>query len=357
MAQYERRQIDSFSTWHTGAGVDINRKTGDIFVIHNGGLFQYRLKNNTYTRSPMIAPLKTRLGAACVSVNENTGEIAVAHQYGLNIYQPSASGYKQIVLNVFHDLTARARCDFLRSSGDIYVVSDIDGLFICRKKRDGYSKETIDNFGSWHSYCGLGVNQANGDIFVVTGHMGGGLGPYPVQDTLPASDKWPKGDCLARYRPASGNKYIKMIADWPVGTKGGADIDVNPSTGCVIAIADPTLQIYQPEDDGYVKNTIGAAYSRGEGAAVKVNEKTGEIVEVADSHIRVIDPTNGNEPIDLAMTRSCGVDVTINTGTGEIIMVDNRGLTIYRKSNSAAYLHSAARHLTAIAPDGKTGTE
>jgi hypothetical protein len=80
VASFERQQIDSFSTWYTSTGVDINNETGDIFVIHNGVLFRFQNKKGTYVKLPAIAPLQTRIGSACISVNENTGELAVIHQ-------------------------------------------------------------------------------------------------------------------------------------------------------------------------------------------------------------------------------------------------------------------------------------
>ena len=329
MAKYERIQIDSFSTWHSNAGVEVNQKNGDIFVVHDGGLFKYHRENKNYAKLPVIAPLKTGLGAACISIDENTGDVAVIHQNGLNLYQPSGSGYKEVILDIFQGITARARCIFYKTSGDIYVVSDSVGLYVHRKTRTGYEKMVIDSFGAWHSSSGIGIDQKTGDIFVVTNHVGGGQGPYPVKSPTPEPDKWPKGDCLVRYRPIGDQRYVKMIVDWPVITLGGTDIDVNTATGEVVMIADPCLYIYKPEGDKYARSTIGAAYSRGEGAALKVKEGTREIVAVADSYIRIFTPQNHGEPIDAAMTRSCGVDVTINAGTGEIIMVDNRGLTIY----------------------------
>ena len=331
MARYGRIQIDSFSTWHTGAGVDINSSNGDIFVVHDEGLFQYRYENGAYIKQPAIAALKTRMGAACVSVNENTGDIAVVHQNGLNVYQPSGNGFKEVVLEIFQGITAQARCVYHKASGDIFVVSVAGGLYVYRKTPSGYEKMLIDGFGAWHSNSGIGVDQRTGDVFVVANHVGGGIGPYPVSSASPDPDKWPKGDCLVRYRPSGKQQFMKMIVDWPVSTLGGADLDVNTATGEVIMIADPGLYIYKPEGEKYTKSTVGNAYSRSEGAAVKVNEKAGEILEVADSHIRVITVKNHGEPIDAAMTRNCGVDVTYNAATGEIIMVDNRGLTIYKK--------------------------
>jgi hypothetical protein len=331
VASYERQQIDSFSTWHTGTGVDINSGTGDIFAIHNGGLFRFQNKNGTYVKLPAIAPLQTRLGSACVSVNENTGELAVIHQNGLDVYQPDGAGYKRKELEVFHGLKANGRCCFHRKSGDIYVVSDTDGLSIWRKTQDSYVKQQIDNLGSWHSNCGLGLNQNNGDIFAVATHVAGGPGPYPVKGIINASDNWPKGDCLSRYRPSENNTYAKSIVYWPESTIGGADIDVNSETGEVVVIADPGLNTFMPADEKYVKNTISTLFTRGEGAAVKINEKTGEIFLVADNHVRVVDKTN-SIPVDVAMTRSCGVDIAVNAKTGEIIMADNRGLTVYKKA-------------------------
>jgi hypothetical protein len=331
VARYQRTQIDSFSTWHSGAGIEINRSTGDIFVIHDEGLFKYRCENGTCVKLPAIAPLKTRLGAACVSVNNATGEIAVVHQNGLNVYQPSGGGYSEIVLEIFQGITAQARCIYHQASGDIFVVSVAGGFYMHRKTPAGYERMQIDSFGAWHSSSGIGIDQKTGDVFLVANHVGGGQGPYPAKSPSPDPDKWPKGDCLVRYRPTNKQQYMKMIVDWPVATLGGADLDVNSATGDVIMIADPGLYIYKPEGEKYIKSTVGAAYSRGEGAAVAVCENTGEIMEVADSHIRVITVKNHGEPIDAAMTRSCGVDVICNSSTGEIIMVDNRGLTIYKK--------------------------
>ncbi len=329
MARYERTQIDSFSTWHSGAGVEINGKNGDIFAVHDGGLFQYHRENGKYAKLPVIALLKTRPGAACVSVNEKTGDLAVVHQDGLNVYQPSNGGYTEVDLEIFQGIIWRARCIFNNASGDIFVVSDEGGLYTYQKTAAGYKKTLIDSFGAWHSSSGISIDQSNGDVFVVNNHAGGGQGPYPAKSPTPDPDNWPKGDCLVRYRPTGDGNYMKMLVDWPVATIGGADLDVNSATGEVIMIADPCLYTYKLEGDKYVRTTVGAAYSRGEGAAVKVNEITGDIVVVADSYIRISTLKSHGNPIDAAMTRSCGVDVTINPGTGEIIMVDNRGLTIY----------------------------
>lgn len=331
MARFGRTQIDSFSTWHSGAAVDINKSSGDIFVLHDEGLYSYRRNNGTYSRLPVIAPLKTRMGAACISVNDRSGEVAVVHQNGLNVYQPAGSIYREIVLEVFQGITAQARCIFHMASGDLYVVRASGGLFVYRKMPAGYEKMLIDDFGAWHSNSGIGIDQRTGDVFAVANHVGGGAGPYPVGGPSPEPDRWPKGDCLVRYRPAGKSQFMKMIVDWPVATIGGADLDINSTTGEVVAIADPGLYIYRLEGEKYSRVTVGAAYSRGEGAAVKVNEETGDIMEVADSHIRIFTLKNHGEPIDAAMTRSCGVDVTCNPATGEIIMVDNRGLTIYKK--------------------------
>jgi hypothetical protein len=331
VARYGRTQIDSFSTWHSGAGIDISRSNGDIFVLHDEGLFKYRCEKGTYNKLPIIAPLKTRIGAACISVNDATGEVAVVHQNGLNVYQPSGDAYKETVLEIFQGITAQARCIYHQDSGDIFVVKVSGGFYVHRKTPAGYEKMPIDSFGAWHSSSGIGIDQKTGDVFVVANHVGGGQGPYPVNSLSPIPDKWPKGDSLVRYRPSGKGQYMKMIVDWPVATLGGADLDVNTATGEVIMIADPGLYIYRPEGEKYIKSTVGAAYSRGEGAAVEVNENTGEIIEVADSYIRVITVKNHGEPIDAAMTRSCGVDVTYNAGTSEIIMVDNRGLTVYKK--------------------------
>lgn len=331
MARYERMQIDSFSTWHLGAGIDINSSNGDIFVIQDNGFFQYHRENDTYIKLPLIALLKTRIGAACVSVNDATGEVAVVHQGGLNLYQPSGDGYKELVLDIFRGITTRAVCAFHKASGDLFVVSNADGFYMHRKVQGGYERMLIDGFGAWHSTSGIAINQRTGDIFAVANHVGGGQGPYPVHLSSPDPDRWPKGDCLVRYRPTGSRQFLKMIVDWPVAVLGGADLDVNTSTGDIIMIADPGLYVYKPDGERYIKTTVGAAYSRGEGAAVKINENTDEILELADSYIRIISVKNHGEPIDAAMTRSCGVDVTYNPLTGEIIMVDNRGLTIYRK--------------------------
>lgn len=135
-----------------------------------------------------------------------------------------------------------------------------------------------------------------------------------------------------RYYPAGNQQYLKMIVDWPVQTVGGADLDVNPATGEIVQVADPGLFIYRPAGDEYAKNRVAVAYTRGEGAALKVNQATGEMVVVADSYIRIFTPDCQGEPIDTAMTRSCGVDVAVNHETGEIALVDNRGLTLYRKT-------------------------
>ena len=332
MARYARTQIDSFSTWHSGAAVDINRNNGDIFVVHDEGFYCYRRSNGPYSRLPVIAALKTRMGAACISVNDRSGEVAVVHQNGLNVYQPSGSVYKEIVLEVFQGITAQARCAFHMATGDIYVVSVAGGLYVYRKMPSGYEKMLIDDFGAWHSNSGLGIDQRTGDVFAVANHVGGGKGPYPVSAASPEPDKWPKGDCLVCYRPTGKQQFMKVIVDWPVATLGGADLDVNTATGEVVMIADPGLYIYKPDGEKYIKSTVGAAYSRGEGAAAKVNEETGDIMEVADSHVRIFALRNHGEPIDAAMTRSCGVDITCNPATGEIIMVDNRGLTIYKKA-------------------------
>lgn len=135
MARYERVLIDSFSTWHTGAGVDIDETTGSICVINDNGLFLYHREQGTYTRLPAIAALKTSENAACVCINRLTGEIVVAHKSGLNLYQPKGSGYSLIEVDNFSKPRTGARCAFHENSGDIVVVNDTEGFCIFWERR------------------------------------------------------------------------------------------------------------------------------------------------------------------------------------------------------------------------------
>ena len=330
-AQYERIQLDSFITWHSGAGVDIDEKTGNICVISDAGLFLYVNKNGNYTKQPQIAPLTCWEGAAGVSINDNTGAIAAVHEGGLNLYEPSGNGFKECILDKFTKRRTGADCAFRMATGDIIMVSDAEGLTLQQKTSTGYVKNPIDKFGAWRPGAGLDINQKNGDIFAVANHKGGAEGPYPIDADSPPGDQWPKGDCLARYRPIGSNQYLKMIVHHPVSWLGGADLDVNDETGEVITVSDPAINMYKPEGDTYSRTSLGVAHTHSEGAALKVNAQTGEFVMITDGLIQIYVTGHQGTPIDTAMTRNSGVDVDINRHTGEIVLVDNRGLTLYRK--------------------------
>ncbi|MDD5311442.1 MAG: hypothetical protein PHO26_00205 [Dehalococcoidia bacterium] len=330
-ARYERIMIDSFSTWHNEAGIDIDENTGNIYVINEAGLFVYLRQDGSYIKQAPIAALNIRPGAACVSVNDNTGAVAAVHELGLNLYEPSGNGYKESVLDTFSTNRSGAACIFHQATGDIYVVNDAEGLSIQQKQGSSYSKQLIDKYGVMHSSAGIALNENNGDIFLVVNHKGGGEGPYPMSAAYPPPDSWPKGDCLVRYRPIGDNRYIKTIIARPMAWQCGADLDINHGTGEIVMITDPAISIYKPSGDGYTKKNLVAVHTHAEGTALRLNEATGEIVVVTDGHIHMYGTGHQGEPIDTAMTRNSGVDVDFNSKTGEIAVVDNRGLTIYRK--------------------------
>jgi len=108
-------------------------------------------------------------------------------------------------------------------------------------------------------------------------------------------------------------------------------LDVNDETGEVITVSDPAINLYKPEGDTYSRASLGVAHTHSEGAALKIDIQTGEFVLITDGLIQIFIPGHQGTPIDTAMTRNSGVDVDVNRQTGEIVLVDNRGLTLYRK--------------------------
>ncbi len=332
-AKYERILVDSFSTWHGGGSLDIDQKTGNICVINEGGLFIFLHDKGNYTKQAKIADLNTWQGGACVSIDDNTGTIAAVHEQGLDLYQPYGDSYTKISLDTFSARRKAARCVFNKNTGNVVLVNDAEGLSLFRKKDGGYEKMVIDRFGTWHSDFGIALNQSNGDIFVALNHKGGGEGPYPVKSDFANRDSLPKGDCVARYRPIGNDQYMKMIVARPIKWESGSDIDVNDETGELFVISDPGIYSYKPSGDGYAKTTLDSVHTLAEGTALRVNRSTGELVVVTDGLINISPPGHKGVPVDLAMTRNSGVDVDINGKTGDIAVVDNRGLTIYRRQS------------------------
>lgn len=327
MSNYTQKLIASFSTRNTGAGADINKKTGDIAVINDYGLFLYIQGENYKTK--LIAPLNTRKGNASVSINHNTGEIAVIHRLGLNLYRPNVENYTESVLDRFDTLKSGADCVIHQSTSNIAVINDINGFSLHEKIGGSYIKRGIDNFSTWRSGASITVNQKAGDIFTVSDHIGGGPSTYPV----PSPPNLPKGDCLVRYKPLSNGRYEKRIIDTPGTWESGADLDINDDTGELVLLADSGLYLYKSPD--YQREQIDVIYTCKDGAGVKFS-KSGEIIVVTDDRVQIYFRKGDNyslppQQIGIADTRNCSVGIDADENISKIAIVDNRGLTLYQK--------------------------